>query len=199
MKYLKKFENFTTTSDAATPPATSASPVKPVDHSTIWEVDWKTIVPDEITVIKGGLTDINGYILDDKGNPTNEPMRFKLGNLMSDPVYQITYERDFEAQGIPDTLELDVTILDKNGVFTMNFEITFGNLIAVGFNITPVRHVNVYQNTTYRSKMDSSNTVFAFDEPSIQKVLKFINRFDGIKLLREDLNFLDAVDNWQSD
>ena len=40
-----------------------------------------------------------------------------------------------------------------------------------------------------------SNTVFAFDEESLQKLLKFFNTFDSIKISRKDLNFLDNNSN----
>lgn len=227
MKYLKLFENFG-------------------DRKTIYEIDWHTIAPDEIVVIKGGLTDINGYILDERGNPTKNLMKYKLGNIMANQVHQVTYDRDFDFFGIPDTLEIDVSVMSKDGVEFelpinisnkvksfgsfdeleevteenkpfMNIEITFGDLVAVGFDIYPdgvpqsdsgsegkkeikddEKFVDVYQFTSYHSKFDPSNTVFAFDESSLNKFVKFINCFTNFeKITRKDFNFLDNVDNFK--
>jgi hypothetical protein len=44
--------------------------------------------------------------------------------------------------------------------------------------------------------MDPSNTVFAFDESSLEGLVEFINIFDGFNIKREQLHFLDATDNY---
>jgi len=161
---------------------------------SIYEIDWHQIAPDSLVVIKGDTTDINGYILDSKtGKPTNQLCRYKLGNIMSDLVYQVTYDKDFTIPGVPDTLEMDISVTKNEDInkFEMNVEITFGDLISAGFNIISPNIIKPYQYTSYHSKNDPSNTVFAFDEKSIQKLIKFFNTFDAIKVNREDLNFLD--------
>ncbi len=166
------------------------------EHSnpTIYTTDWRKFVPDSLVVIKGDCTDINGWIIDPKTKkPTNQQLRYKLGNIMSDLVHQVTYDNDFEFLGLPDTLEMDVAMIkDENeSHFQMNVEITFGDLVAAGFIIEPPNKVTPYFYTSYHSVTDPSETVFAFDEESIQKLLKFFNRFEGIKIERKDLNFLD--------
>jgi hypothetical protein len=161
---------------------------------TIYEIDWHSIVPDKLVVIKGDTTDINGYIIEPKTKErTTQLCEYKVGNIMSDLVYQITYDNNFNFPGIPDTLEIDVAILkDENeNHFEINVEITFGNLIVSGFNIDAPNKVTPYQYTSYHSKNDPSNTVFAFNEESLQKLLTFFNSFDSIHLERKDLNFLD--------
>lgn len=165
---------------------------------SIYEVDWHQIAPDSLVVIKGDTTDINGYILDSKtGKPTNQLCRYKLGNIMSDLVYQVTYDNDFTIPGVPDTLEMDISFVKNEDVnkFEMNVEITLGDLISAGFNIISPNIIKPYQYTSYHSKTDPSNTVFAFDEKSIQKLIKFLNTFDAIKVNREDFNFLDNNPN----
>lgn len=166
------------------------------NHPNVYQVDWKNIVPDSLVVIKGGITDLNGYVLKD-GKPTDQLCLYKLGNLMSDLVYQITYDRQFDAQGIPDTLEMDVAIIkdENDGRFEMDVEITFGDLIAAGFRIEAPDKLTLYQYTSYHSKNDPSNTVFAFDEESLKKLMDFFNKFDSIELDRHDLNFLDNDPN----
>lgn len=173
MKYLKLFEE--------------------LYRKSIYEEDWRKFVPDSLIVIKGDITDMNGYLLDPKtSKPTNQLCRYKLGNIMADLVYQITYDRDFELHGVPDTLELDVAIvvpdLEK---FKMSVEVTFGDLVAAGFHIQKPNKFDIYQYTSYHSINDPSDTVFAFDETSLNKIVSFINKFDGLKITRNDLNFLD--------
>ena len=165
---------------------------------SIYEVDWHQIAPDSLVVIKGDTTDINGYILDSKtGKSTDQLCRYKLGNIMSDLVHQVTYDNDFTIPGVPGTLEMDISFVKNEDVnkFEMNVEITFGDLIGAGFNIISPSTVKPYQYTSYHSKTDPSNTVFAFDEESLQKILKFFNTFDSIKISRKDLNFLDNNSN----
>ena len=174
MKYLKKFNEHNS-------------------EPTIYEVDWHQIAPDSLVVIKGDTTDMNGFILDKNGKSTGQLCRYKLGNIMSDLVYQVTYDNDFDVPGVPDTLEMDISIIknENENKFEMNVEITFGDLITSGFLIESPNKVSPYQYTSFHSKTDPSDTVFAFDEESLQKLIKFFNRFDSIKLERKDLNFLD--------
>lgn len=170
MKYLKKFESF-----------------------SIFEENWRDFLPDYLVLIEESITDSNGFLKDPSTSASTDQLCiYRLGNIMSDLVYQVTYERDFDFFGIPDTLEFDVALLNES---ELSIEITFGNLIACGFNIVSPNKVNVYEYTSFYSKTDPTNTVFAFDELSIFKILRFINRFKGFNLSRSDLNFLDNNPN----
>lgn len=163
-------------------------------QTSVYEIDWHTIVPDKIVVIKGDSTDLEGHIIDPKTNkPTNQLLEYKVGNIMSDLVYQISYYPNFDFPGLPDTLEIDCAIMnDENDKqFQMNVEITFGDLIAAGFTVEAPNKVTPYQYTSYHSKNDPSNTVFAFNEESIQKLISFINKIDSFRVERKDFNFLD--------
>ena len=68
--------------------------------------------------------------------------------------------------------------------------------MACEFSIEQPNKVNVIQTTTYHSKFDPSNTVFALEDESLNKFINFLNRFDGIKVTRYELRFLDKYDNW---
>lgn len=173
MKYILLFENFS--------------------DNTIYQQDWKKFVPDSLVLIKGDITDMNGYLLDpETSKPTNQVCRYKLGNLMANQVYQITYDRDFDMLGIPDTLELDVAILNSDDEkFKLSIEITFGDLVASEFSVQKPNEVEVIHYTSFHSQGDPSNTVFAFSENSLKKLIPFINYFDGLNITRADLNFLD--------
>lgn len=173
MKYLRKFFEHT---------------------ENIYQFDWHIIAPDKLVVIKGDSTDLDGNVLDPKtGRSTHLKCEYKLGNIMSDLVHQVTYDKNFENFGLPDTLELDVAVIknENQGRIVLNVEISFGDLIVSGFEISAPNKITLHQYTSFHSKTDPSNTVFAFDEPSLQKLLEFFNRFDSINLTRKELNFLD--------
>jgi hypothetical protein len=136
---------------------------------------------------------MNGYLLDPKTQkPTNQLCKYKQANIMADLVMQVTYERDFDFFGIPDTLEFDMTILNPDQEdFEMSVEITFGDMVAAGFEIKNPNQFKIHQYTSYHSKTDPSNTVFGFTETSLNKLIGFFNHFDGLRVTRSDLNFLD--------
>jgi len=185
MKYLKKFFEWNS-------------------HPTIWESDLGRYLPKEIVVIKGDTTDIDGYLVDSNykyildENGQKILMKYKRGNIMKNPTEQITYERDFDVLGIPDTLEIDITfITEPSGEFSMMIEIIYGDLITTGFKIiAPNKVIEPFEYTSFHSIMDPSNTVFAFDKKSIDGFLKFINVFDGFSVKKEQLHFLNAKDSY---
>jgi len=157
------------------------------------------ILPKSLTIIKGDITDINGYLKDPKtGESTNILCTYKLGNIMSNVVEQITYDRAFEMDAIPDTLEIDLGPYhqENENKFHLNVEITLGDLIVSGFDISSPNLVKPYQYTSYHSKMDPSNTVFALSTESITELCKFFNYFNGIRVTPENFKFLDATDNY---
>ena len=57
--------------------------------------------------------------------------------------------------------------------------------------------VGVIEYTSFRSKTDPSNTVFALDDNSLQSFVDFLNRFDGFKLDISQFKFLDRLDDYQ--
>ena len=68
--------------------------------------------------------------------------------------------------------------------------------MACEFSIESPNKIKVIQYTSYHSKFDRSNTVFALVDDSLQSFINFLNRFDGMKLKREDFKFLDQYDNY---
>jgi hypothetical protein len=198
MKYLKYYEyliqNPIQVGYPDIPTSISKTLVEP-DH--IYEVNWKDFAPKNLVLIKGDITDSNGYLLDRKtGKPTNQLCKYKQSNIMADLMMQVTYERDFDVLGIPDTLEFDMTILNpKDDNFEMSIEITFGDMVASGFEIQKPNKIKVHHYTSFGSKADPSNTVFGFTETSLNKLIRFFNHFDGLRVTRADLNFLDNNQN----
>lgn len=208
MKYLRYYEELQQIISSGEFLSKKKNPSEPIDDITlvssrpikpnqIYEVDWKDFAPKQLIVIKGDITDLNGYLLDpETGKPTNQLCKYKQGNIMADLMMQIPYERDFDVHGIPDTLQFDMTIINPNlDEFEMSVEITFGDMVASGFEIKKPNKFNVHHYTSFGSKADPSNSVFGFTETSLNKLIRFFNHFDGLRVTRADLNFLDNNPN----
>ena len=148
-------------------------------ESTIYDVDWNVLLPKEMVVLKDG------------------EHSFKLGNIMkhSDMV-QVTYENSKEEWGVPSTLEFDF-YFSKNGHMRMDIDITWGDAMACEFYVESPSKVGVIQYTSFRSKTDPSNTIFALDDDSLKAFVDFLNRFDGFRLEVGQFNFLDKRDDYQ--
>ena len=166
---------------------------------SIYDKSWETLLPTEIFVIKGG----------------DGKHKFKKGNVMLNAdMLQITYENP--EYGIPDTLEIDIYFTDLDdrsdtdstlninngnisvkpkftGTIRLDVDITYGDLMACEFSIDKNNGVKLIQNTTYGSKFDPSNTVFAFDKESLTKFIVFLNRFNhDVSLNESDFSFLST-------
>jgi hypothetical protein len=136
---------------------------------SIYQVDWHQIAPDSLVVIKGDTTDINGYIIDSKtGESTDQLCRYKLGNIMSDLVHQVTYDNDFTIPGVPGTLEMDISFVkneDVNKFEMMNYfneKYDLGMLIQAVNNITPPTDRTLRSTKTLNEKLNI---------PSVQKMI----------------------------
>ena len=148
-------------------------------ESIIYDVDWKTVLPKELVVLKDG------------------EHRFKVGNVMMHAdMVQVTYENVTNEWGAPNTLEFDF-YFSKNGHMRMDIDITWGDSMACEFYIESPSKVGVIEYTSFRSKMDPSNTVFALEDKSLKEFVDFLNRFDGFKLDVSQFTFLDSSDNYQ--
>lgn len=166
---------------------------------SIYDKRWEKFLPNEIWVNKGG----------------DGVHKFKKGNIMlNSDMIQITY--DNPEYGIPDTLEIDIYLsmlvddegvdstfiassgglsIEKNtdGFIKLNVDITYGDLMACEFSIDKKDRLKIIQDTTYGSKFDPSNTVFAFDIKSLKKFVEFLNRFNhGVVLNLGDFKFLQS-------
>lgn len=173
------------------------------ENISIYDKSWQSLLPNEIIVIKG-----------------NDKHKFIKGNTMlHSDMLQITYDNNEIDH--PNTLEIDIyfvklndkisgdgTIIKKfgsiskiepnyTGLLRLDIDITYGDLVACEFSIDKKEGVKVIQTTTYHSKFDTSNTVFAFDDDSLKKFVEFLNRFNhSVKLSISDFKFLDRYDNY---
>lgn len=123
--------------------------------------------------------------------------RFKLGNIMkhSDMV-QVTYENATDEWGVPDTLEFDF-YFSEDPKMRIDIDITWGDAMACEFYVESPSKVGVIEYTSFRSKTDPSNTIFALDDKSLKSFIDFLNRFDGFKLDVSQFKFLDRFDDYQ--
>ena len=141
----------------------------------IYDVDWEKILPPTLTVLKDG------------------EHTFKIGNIMKDAdMIQVTYVNIKDEWGVIDTLEFDFYFLKSENTFKMDIDITWGDLMASEFSIISPNKVDVINYTSFHSKNDTSNTIFALEEKSLQNFIEFINKFDGFKVQRNQFNFLDS-------
>jgi len=152
---------------------------KTFESIIIYDIDWHKILPQEMVVLKDGE-----HI-------------FKVGNIMKHAdMVQVTYENENDEWGAPSTLEFDF-YFSKNENMRMDIDITWGDAMACEFYVESPNKVGVIQYTSFRSKTDPSNTIFALDDKSLKLFVDFLNKFDGFKLNVSQFNFLDKNDNYQ--
>jgi hypothetical protein len=151
------------------------------NKTSIYNPEWEKSLPDIIRVIKGYDNEVKTHV-------------HKKGNVMiHSNLVQITYDND--EFGYPDTLEFDIYFSKFDG-FKLDIDITWGDEVVSEFSIEPPNKISVIEYTSYHSKFDPSNTVFAFDDDSLLSITKFLNHFEGIDIKVSDLNFLDKYDNY---
>lgn len=144
---------------------------------SIYDPSWEKLLPTELSIIK------------DK-----DKYSFVKGNVMlHSDMLQITYSIKESIFGFPDTLEIDIYFLKIDGKIKMDIDITLGDEVVSEFSIFPPNKISVIQDTSLGSKFDPSNTVFAFDENSLQKFIDFLNKFNhGLNLNIENFKFLSV-------
>lgn len=149
--------------------------LKRFNESSIYDKSWEMLLPNQLTIIKDG-------------NHT-----FNKGNIMVNAdMLQITYSND--DKGYPNTLEFDIYIVD--GGLRLDIDITYGDLVVSEFTINSPNKITIGEYTSYHSKFDPSNTVFALEDRSLQSFISFLNKFKGMKLSTSDFKFLDKNDNY---
>lgn len=181
MKYLKRFN----------------------ERISIYNPEWEKMLPETITVLKGQDHGIDKWT-------------YNKGNIMlNSDMLQISY--GINEWMAPDTFEIDIyfvkddsseshsdfTTVVKSGSLDydrspgkniqnlrLDVDITFGDEMACEFSIDK-NGVKLLQDTTYGSKFDPSNTLFAIEDTDLIKLVEFFNRFNhGINISLEDLDFL---------
>lgn len=142
----------------------------------IYDVKWENILPKELVILKDGTH------------------TFKVGNIMKNSdMVQVSYINVKNEWGVTDTLEFDFYFERlEDGSFKMDIDITWGDEMASEFSITSPNKVDVIEYTSFNSKTDPSNTIFAIEENSLKQFIIFLNKFNGFKVDRSQFNFLDS-------
>jgi hypothetical protein len=157
------------------------------ENISIYDPKWEALLPDELTVVKGYDNEIKNHL-------------FKKGNVMLNAdMVQITYENQKHEWGYPDTLEIDIYFAKdvESDSIKLDVDITWGDEVASSFTIQAPDKIKIGQYTSYHSKFDPSNTVFGFDDKSLNKFIEFLNRFNhGIELSIDDFKFLDQYNDY---
>jgi len=189
MKYLKRFNEDIEATIKDNGNISANIDVKTDSSNTIYDERWKNELPEFITI-----------------NYHGKLYKFKKDNIMlhSDMV-QITYastplnsDEQGEIWGTPDTLEFDIYFAkdSETNKVRLTVDITYGDAMACEFTVESPNKIKVIEYTSYHSKFDPSNTVFALVDDSLQSFINFLNRFEGMKLKKEDFKFLDQYDNY---
>jgi hypothetical protein len=149
---------------------------------SFYNKEWEDLLPETITIIKA-----------------DQKRTFKKGNIMTNAnMLQIIYGND-DLVGEPAQIEFDIyyTFNENRNSIKLTVEITHGDQVVSDFTIEPPNKVNVVQYTSYHSKFDPSNTVFALDDSSLQGFVNYLNAFNhGLSLSVNDFKFLDSRDNY---
>jgi len=189
MKYLKSFNEMVSDVESDLPKdsvysqPTLEEPLKIDNSRIIYKPEWESELPEVLSI-----------------NYHNKVYKFKKGNIMLlGDMVEISYDLlDGEVWGAPDTLEFDIYFTKDNnsGNIRINVDITYGDLVACEFSIEKPNKINVIQTTSWGSKFDPSNTVFALTDDSLDEFINFLNMFPDIKLTRNEMKFLDQYKNW---
>jgi hypothetical protein len=148
-------------------------------ESNIYDVDWKKILPQQMVILKDG------------------EHTFKLGNIMKNSdMVQVTYENSNNEWGVPSTLEFDF-YFSEDPKMRIDIDITWGEAMVCEFYVDSPSKVGVTEYTSFKSKTDPSNTIFALDNNSLKEFVDFLNKFDVFKLNVSQFKFLDQSGDYQ--
>jgi hypothetical protein len=173
------------------------------ENISIYDPKWKDLLPQTITVLKGQDHGIDTWV-------------YQKGNVMLNAdMIQISY--GISEWMAPDTFEIDIYFVKNDSTerridltkvvdggkidydrspgkyipnLRLDVDITFGDEMACEFSIDKTG-IKLHQHTTYGSKFDPSNTLFAIKDEDLKKLVNFLNRFNhGVNITISDLHFL---------
>ena len=178
MRYLKKFNES--------------------ESVSIFNGEWGKFIPSSLTIV----TNNGEFTLERKTEMSNLETPIDVSNIMN--VLQISYfqntvedkDGDVNADGEPDCLEFDITLVkDNNGnhqnpdTLRLNVEMTYGDSMTGHFTIDKPNKVDVVHYTGKNSLYDPE-TYFGFTDESLSELVEFFNRF-GFTTTPEDFTFID--------
>ena len=167
MKYLKRFNEDIEATIKPNGTISANIDVKTDAFNTIYDERWKNELPEFITI-----------------NYHGKLYKFKKGNIMlHSNMVQITYistpldsDESSEIWGDPDTLEFDIYFAKEDNM-VLNIDISYGDAMACEFSVEAPNKIKVIEYTSYPSKFDRSNTLFALIDGSLKSFINFLNKF----------------------
>jgi hypothetical protein len=156
------------------------------DETELLGTNWRKILPKRLEVVK----EVENKIL---------RRMFILGNVMKNAnMTQVLYEAEKSLFGHPDEMSIDVYYYEDRRS-KMTVDIMYGDLVACEFTVRSPRDVEVIEDTSYGSKFDPSNTIFALSDRTINDLVYFVNQVDGFDISAGQLSFLSMSQNGGSD
>ena len=153
--------------------------IHPFEQYDFYDDKWQENLPNEISIIY-----------------KNEEIEFVKRAKPNALPHQIQIKYDHKQWGEPDTFEIDIEeVFDENNKkIKLIISMTYGDLEVSGFSIEPPNEISTpFTFTSFGSKFDPSNTVFALTKRSLSNFCKYINSFGhGIKISPKDLYFLHS-------
>jgi len=182
MKYLKLYEEFNNTNITKDPIAT--------DRVSLFDEKIFYLLPPKLTIVSS------------TGTWTLKKSEYTINGVKAEIIYnQNTSEEDVDvtADGEPDILEFDIHIVKNNDgteanpdTLKLNIDVTYGDSMVSEFTIEAPNKVKPHHYTGANSLYDP-NSIFSFDDESLQMLVDFFNRFsDSYKLTKDDFKFLDT-------
>jgi hypothetical protein len=112
---------------------------------------------------------------------------------MVPPKIQVVYHQDTDStNGEPDYFCMDIHIVNEDGKYCLNIDMTYGDAMMFEFRVVPPNDVDVYHYNGYDSKFDPEYE-FSLTDESIGDLIDLIHQFDfGFSLTRDKFNFLDG-------
>ena len=169
------------------------------DSVSIFDSNWVKLLPKELTII----THNGEFNLKVKSLDTEHgyPGIYNLMNSVSFIYDQNTVndeDGDVTADGEPDTLQFDITIVKDNdgseanpkNSLRLNIDLTYGDAMMYAFTIDYPNQVHVHHYNGKDSLYDSE-THFGFTDESLQELIVFFNRF-GFTTSAKDFTFIDS-------
>ena len=161
---------------------------------SIFDQDIKSLLPEEMLI----ENEYGKHTLKKKDVLLN-------GNLIQIIYYQNTPDEndgDVTVDGEPDYLCIDIhTIKENDGTkangdnLRLNIDITYGDAMVSEFTIEAPNKVDPHHYTGANSLYDP-NSLFSFDDESLQALIDFFNRFsENYKLTKDEFKFLDKDPN----
>jgi len=148
---------------------------------SIYQVDLEKVMPKKLTIDQAG-----------------KEVTYNIGEITKNyDMIQCPYINE-EIWGFAETLELNFYIDDNenDGEIKLSVDVTLGDAMVSEFSLEAPNKVSITQYTSYHSKDDPSNSVFAFTDDSLRNLVDFFNEFQGFYFKISDFKFLDMRDDF---